>query len=190
MYLIDSIGLFALNRPWPFIFIGRKGLATLWVETLTNLVLKYDSNSDYTTQNWSDRSCELVCPRCRNSRSHISLIWSPNRMFHICILIVSTRSMQWWSLFYLLSNLIRLVWPVLETGLTDHPSRAIFWCEQKDSVLHSTRKEKLYLWVDELATVSATAEDINTVAVEAVSRNDCAIDSDSETNIQAGYLRR
>ena len=41
-----------------------------------------------------------------------------------------------------------------QTGLTSfrdrsdrssHPSRAIFWCEQKDSVLHSTRKEKLYL---------------------------------------------
>jgi hypothetical protein len=32
MYLIDWM---MLNRPWPFIFIGRGGLAPLGVETLT-----------------------------------------------------------------------------------------------------------------------------------------------------------
>jgi len=45
----------SLDRPWPFIFIGRGGLAPDGVEILTNLVLKYNSNSDYTAQNRSDR---------------------------------------------------------------------------------------------------------------------------------------
>ena len=38
--------------------------------------------------------------------------------------------------------------------------------------------------------VSITAEDINALVVEAVSRNDSAIDLDWEANIQAGYLDR
>ena len=43
MFLIDSIGLDALNRPRPFIFIGRDGLIPLRVETLISFVPKYNS---------------------------------------------------------------------------------------------------------------------------------------------------
>jgi len=67
--LIDSIALdpsIGCGR----LFIGREGLAPDGVETLTNLVLNYNSNSDYIVQNRFDRPCELdwsVCPGCRTS---------------------------------------------------------------------------------------------------------------------------
>jgi hypothetical protein len=38
--------------------------------------------------------------------------------------------------------------------------------------------------------VSVTTEDINTFAVDAVSRNDSAIDLDREANIRARYIDR
>jgi hypothetical protein len=41
-----------LNRPQPFIFIGWGGLAPAGVEGLTNLVLKYNSNSVYNARTW------------------------------------------------------------------------------------------------------------------------------------------
>ena len=133
MYCCVFDRLDTLNRPWSFIFIGWGGLTPNRVETLANPVLKYNFYMDSIDRNLSDRPCEPVwpvCLGCRTFRSHISLIQSPNRTFHICILIVSLRSTQWWSPFFLLSNLTRPIWPVLGTGLTSHPSRAIFWCKQ------------------------------------------------------------
>jgi len=47
-----------------------------------------------------------------SSRSRNSLILSPNWMFYICILIVSTRATQWWSQIWILTKSPWLVWPV------------------------------------------------------------------------------
>jgi len=47
-----------------------------------------------------------------------------------------------------------------------------------------------YLSVDGLGLLSITPEEINTLFVKAVSRNDSAIDMDWEFNIQGAYLHR
>ena len=58
------ICLSALNGQWSF--IGSGGLAFDGVETLTNLMLKYNFNSNYTAQNQSNRPCEPVCSGVQN----------------------------------------------------------------------------------------------------------------------------
>jgi hypothetical protein len=44
-----------LNWPLPFIFIGWGGLAPAEVESLTNLMLKYNSDSVYNVHTQSNR---------------------------------------------------------------------------------------------------------------------------------------
>ena len=53
MYLIDSIG-FGSPQSAVTLYIYREGRSCPdGVETLVNLVLKYNSNSDFIAQNWS-----------------------------------------------------------------------------------------------------------------------------------------
>jgi hypothetical protein len=49
-----------LNRPRPFIFIGWGGLAPAGVESLTNLVLKYNFDSVYNIHTRSNRLDHVV----------------------------------------------------------------------------------------------------------------------------------
>ena len=62
-----------------------------------------------------------VRPGCRSSGRHNFLIRSPNWTFYICISIVSTRYMQWWSPIDNLTKFSLPVWPVYTTGLTVRP---------------------------------------------------------------------
>ena len=50
-------------------------------------------------------------------------------MFYLCILIYSTRAIEWWILVYILRTFTRLVWPVGDIGLTGLLQTAIFWCK-------------------------------------------------------------
>jgi hypothetical protein len=76
--------------PLYLLFIGRGSLAPLEVETHTNLMLNYNSYSECTART------SLTGPIwVKSSRSHNSLIRTPNRMLYIWISIVSTRAMQW-----------------------------------------------------------------------------------------------
>ena len=63
-----------------------------------------------------------VRPGCRSSGRHNFLIRSPNWTFYICSLIVSTRSMQWWSSIDNLKKFSWPVWLVYTTGLTGSPN--------------------------------------------------------------------
>ena len=54
---------------------------------------------------WPPSSTGLTSPfGVQSSRSHNSLIRTPNRTFYICILIVSTRATQWWVKFIFWQN--------------------------------------------------------------------------------------
>jgi hypothetical protein len=100
-----------LNRPRPFIFIGWGGLAPVGVEGLTNLVLKYNSNSVYNAQTKLNR----LDPRS-NRPGDVEIFRKPyishpdsELTFYIWILIYSTRPIQWGSPNYLLRTLARAV---------------------------------------------------------------------------------
>ena len=81
---------------------------------------KYNSWLELGISDRSDRPGP-VRPGCRSSGRHNSLIRTPNWTFYICISIVSTRSIQWWSPTSNLTNLTRPVWPVYMRGLTGLP---------------------------------------------------------------------
>jgi len=66
-----------------------------------------------------------IRPGCRSFGRHNFLTRTPNWTFHICILIVSMRSMEWCSPIGILTTLPRPVWPVYTTSLTGSPRLSI-----------------------------------------------------------------
>ena len=98
--MFDRFDWINLNPPWPFIFIGRGGRTPLGVEFYTNPASKYNFKFGLCSldrSDWSTRPVLPVRPCVKSSRSHNSLIRTPNWTFYICISIVSTRATQWWS---------------------------------------------------------------------------------------------
>ena len=110
-----------LNRPQPFIFIGWEGLYPWEVKNMlqTDLESNYNSNSDQSAKNRSDRSPNPVrpdsscctaaktgqtgpqirsdrfCPDRRTSWRHNSYTRTPNQVIHMSVSIVSTRASSW-----------------------------------------------------------------------------------------------